>query len=66
MKWLKNSIMYLIDAYLDSDTNLWLINHHWREDGTLDYWDQECFDAARGIWMRDKFPTPKICTPATI
>ena len=66
LKWLKDTIGYLIDAYLDADTNLWLINHHWREVGTLDRWDQERFAVAGGIWTRDKFPTPKVCIPATI
>jgi hypothetical protein len=66
LKWLKDSIMYLIDAYLEADTKLWLINHHWREDGTLDHWDQERFAVAGGIWMRDRNPTPKVCIPATI
>jgi hypothetical protein len=67
LKWLEDTIAYLIDAFHNTDTTLWLITHCWRDDGTLDLWNQEQLAVARGfsIWP-DWLPIPKVCLPATI
>jgi hypothetical protein len=67
LKWLENTIAYLIKAYHNTDTTLWLITHYWREDGTLDPWNQEEFAVAGGFWIHpDWSPIRKVCLPATI